>query len=164
MTDGIAVLRCGNASGDCQVVGGGNAEGQLENVGGDCKLNGAARLNVSSVGSDCRVQGNVGSDLSVVGAARVASGTIGGDCKLNDVQGTVTLGHIGGDANFRVRAVDGAVEHSPLVVVERPRSAGPVARATQHDLEQAQERRHALGERILIGTILVGTNLRRRRW
>ena len=59
-------------------------------------------------------------------------------------------GRIGGDPGLRIRAVDGAVEHGPLMVVERSRSANWRARAAQHDLQQAQQRRHALGEGILL--------------
>jgi len=73
-------------------------------------------------------------------------------------------GHVGGDPGLCIRPVDGAVEHGPFVVVERAGSARRVARATQHDFEQAEQCCHALGEGIRLGTVAIPPDILGRQW
>ncbi len=106
---GIASLRCGNVGNDCNIVGNGNAEVILEQVGNDLRVNGVARFQASNIGNDCQVDGNANSDvqignignsITVIGAARVQLGNVGNDCMLRDIQGDVTVSHVGSDLNL----------------------------------------------------------------
>ncbi|MBV9256757.1 MAG: hypothetical protein JO215_01930, partial [Ktedonobacteraceae bacterium] len=104
----IGTLRAGVVGGDCQLQGNGNAEIVLGSAGGDLAINGASRFEVGNVGGDFHVREssgadgkikNVGSDLKIIGATRLEIGNVGSDCELRDVQGDVSLGHVGSDAN-----------------------------------------------------------------
>ena len=69
-------LRCGNVAGDCQISDSSDAEINLGNVGGDLELDGAAKLHVSNTG---------------------------GDVEVRDIQGSVSIGNIGGDGDAEQR-------------------------------------------------------------
>src|SRR6266567_3176670 len=65
---------------------------EIENIGGDVKIEGSAQTDVTI--------GNAGGDLVISRAASVHLGTVGGDCVLRDVQGVVEIGNVGSEASF----------------------------------------------------------------
>ena len=70
---------------------------------------------------------------------------------------------VGGDARGGVRAIDCTIEHGPLVAVERRRPAAQRVRAAQHDFQQTEQRGHALGQWVLLGSRVAGILGKQRR-
>jgi hypothetical protein len=102
-------LSCGNVGGDCKVEQSADAQITLGNIGGDVEVDGAASIQLGSVGGDCELRdvqgavevGNVGGDGSITGVGgNLQVGNIGGDAELEGLQGPIEVGSIGGDLNL----------------------------------------------------------------
>ncbi len=102
-------LSCGNVGGDCQVAHSADAQITLGNIGGDIEVDGAASIQLGSVGGDCELRdvqgvvevGNVGGDGSITGVGgNLQVGSVGGDAELEVLQGAIEVGSIGGDLNL----------------------------------------------------------------
>jgi hypothetical protein len=102
-------LSCGNVGGDCKIERGVDAELTFGNVGGDAQVEGAASIQLGSLGGDCELQdvqgavevGNIGGDGNFDGVGgNLHVGNIGGDADLERIQGAIEVGSIGGDLSL----------------------------------------------------------------
>ncbi len=97
-------VRGGHVGGDCRIQGNGDSAVVLKNIGQDLDVSGAAKLQVHNVGRDCQVHdservelmiGHVGINLEVAGASSLRARNVGCDCNLRDIQGNVSVDHVG---------------------------------------------------------------------
>ncbi|HZU67864.1 MAG TPA: hypothetical protein VFA09_11365 [Ktedonobacteraceae bacterium] len=102
-------LSCGTIGGDCKVEQSVDAELTFGNIGGDVQVEGAASIQLGSVGGDCELQdiqgavevGNIGGDGNFDGVGgNLQVGSIGGDADLERIQGAIEVGSIGGDLSL----------------------------------------------------------------
>ncbi|HEY4033267.1 MAG TPA: hypothetical protein VGL94_04810 [Ktedonobacteraceae bacterium] len=97
-------VRGGHVGGDCQIRGNGDNAVVLKNIGQDLDVSGVAKLQVHNVGKGCQVHdseraelmiGHVGINLEIAGASSLRAHNVGCDCNLRDVQGNISVDHIG---------------------------------------------------------------------
>ena len=99
-----STVRGGHVGGDCRIQGNGDSHVVLKNIGQDLDVSGVAKLQVHNIGKDCQVHdseraelmiGHVGINLEVAGASSVRARNIGCDANLRDIQGNVSVDHVG---------------------------------------------------------------------
>jgi DUF4097 and DUF4098 domain-containing protein YvlB len=116
----------GHVGRDCRIEGNGDSSVVLKNVGQDLDVSGIGKLQVHNVGKNCQVHdservqlmiGHIGLNLEVAGASSLRAHTIGCDCSLRDIQGNVSLDHVGSSmtvagvaGNFQIGNIGGNAE------------------------------------------------------
>ncbi len=97
-------IRGGHIGGDCHMQGNGDSVVILQTIGQHLNVSGVATLQVQDVGKDCQVHdsgraelmlGHVGMNLVVAGASLIRARNIGCDCSLRDIEGNISVDHVG---------------------------------------------------------------------
>lgn len=101
---GTSSIRGEQVGGDCRIQGNGDSPVVLKNIGQDLDVSGVSKLQVYNIGKNCQVHdseraelmiGHIGINLEVAGASSLQTCNIGCDCNLRDIQGNVSIDHIG---------------------------------------------------------------------
>lgn len=116
----------GHIGGDCRIEGHGDSSVVLKNIGQTLDVSGVGKLQIHNVGKHCQVHdseraqlmiGHIGLNLEVAGASSLQAHTIGCDCSLRDIQGNVSLDHVGSSmavagvaGNFQIGNIGGNAE------------------------------------------------------